>query len=48
MKNVIVTPHIGSSTNETRRAMAKITVQNLILSLSGKKPIYAVNSNTKI
>ncbi|MGQ0638283.1 MAG: NAD(P)-dependent oxidoreductase, partial [Nitrososphaerota archaeon] len=48
MENVIVTPHIGSSTNETRRAMAKITVQNLILSLSGKKPIYAVNSNAKI
>ncbi|MGI0040769.1 MAG: 2-hydroxyacid dehydrogenase [Nitrosopumilaceae archaeon] len=48
MENVIVTPHIGSSTNETRRAMAKITVQNLILSLSGKKPIYAVNSDAKI
>ena len=48
MGNVLVTPHIGSSTNETRREMAKITVQNLILSLSGKKPIYAVNSNAKI
>jgi len=48
MENVIVTPHIGSSTNETRREMSKITVQNLILSLSGKRPIYAVNSNAKI
>jgi len=48
MENVIVTPHIGSSTNETRREMSKITVQNLILSLSGKRPIYVVNSNAKI
>lgn len=44
MKNVVLTPHIGSSTEETRRKMAEITVKNLILSLSGKKPIYAVNA----
>ncbi len=47
MDNVVVTPHIGSSTNETRKAMAEITVQNLILSLSGKRPIYAVNLDSK-
>ena len=44
MENVVLTPHIGSSTEETRRKMAEITVKNLILSLSGKKPIYAVNA----
>jgi glyoxylate reductase len=44
MENVVLTPHIGSSTEETRRRMAEITVKNLILSLSGKKPIYAVNA----
>jgi glyoxylate reductase len=42
MKNVVLTPHIGSSTEETRKRMAEITIQNFILSLSGKKPIYAV------
>jgi glyoxylate reductase len=45
MKNVVITPHIGSSTEETRRKMAKITVENLILSLSGKNPIYGVNTS---
>lgn len=44
LKNVVLTPHIGSSTIETRSTMAEITIKNLILSLSGKKPIYAVNS----
>lgn len=47
MENVVITPHIGSSTNETRKVMAEITVQNLILSLSGKKPIYVVNPKAK-
>ena len=42
MKNVVLTPHIGSSTDETRQKMAEITVQNLILSLQGKNPIYSV------
>jgi glyoxylate reductase len=44
MKNVIVMPHSGSSTAETRRKMAEITVQNLVLSLSGKKPVYQVRA----
>ncbi len=42
LSNVVITPHIGSATMETRRRMAEITVKNLILSLSGKKPIYQV------
>ena len=42
MKNVVIMPHSGSSTVETRAKMADITVKNLILSLSGKKPIYEV------
>lgn len=44
MKNVVLTPHIGSSTIETRKKMAEIAVQNLILSLSGKKPVYEVKA----
>lgn len=43
-ENVVLTPHIGSSTKETRKAMAEITVQNLILSLSGRNPLYLVES----
>jgi glyoxylate reductase len=42
LKNVLMTPHIGSATVETRRAMAEITVKNLMLSLARKKPIYQV------
>ena len=40
--NVVLAPHIGSSTKETRDQMAKITVKNLNLGLNGKKPIYSV------
>lgn len=43
MENVVLTPHIGSSTKETRRKMSEIAVENLILSLSGKNPRYVVN-----
>ena len=42
MKNVVITPHSGSSTVETRSEMTKIMVKNLVLALSGKKPIYQV------
>ncbi len=42
MENVVIMPHSGSSTVETRKEMAEICVKNLILSLSGKKPIYQV------
>jgi glyoxylate reductase len=43
MKNVVLVPHIGSSTAETRKKMAEITVKNLIYGLEGKKMIYSVN-----
>lgn len=42
MQNVVLAPHIGSSTAETRKKMAEITIQNLILGLDGKKMIYSV------
>jgi glyoxylate reductase len=42
MENVVIMPHSGSSTVETRKEMAEICVKNLVLSLSGKKPIYQV------
>jgi len=40
MPNVVLSPHLGSSTKETRKKMAKLTVDNLKLGLEGKKPIY--------
>ncbi len=40
--NVVLAPHIGSSTAETRSKMAQITVKNLDLGINGKKPIYSV------
>ncbi|WP_175634142.1 2-hydroxyacid dehydrogenase [Pedobacter ghigonis] len=37
MENVAVLPHIGSATEETRAAMAKIIVQNVVAGLKGEK-----------
>ncbi|MGI9566613.1 MAG: 2-hydroxyacid dehydrogenase [Nitrosopumilus sp.] len=42
LENVVLAPHIGSSTQETRDKMAKITVENLNLGINAKKPIYSV------
>ena len=42
MQNVVLAPHIGSSTKETRAKMAEITIKNLNLGINGKNPIYSV------
>jgi glyoxylate reductase len=42
MDNVVLAPHIGSSTKETRSKMAKITTENLQLGIEGKKPKFSV------
>jgi len=42
LNNVVLAPHIGSSTKETREEMARLTVKNLNLGLLGKKPTYSV------
>ena len=42
LENVVLAPHVGSSTKETRTKMAKITVKNLILGIKCKKPIYSI------
>ena len=44
MQNVVLSPHIGSSTAETRKKMAEITVINLKLGMIGRKPLYSVNN----
>lgn len=38
MKNVVTTPHIGSSTHETELEMSQLAARNLDAGLSGKKP----------
>ncbi|MCG2880806.1 MAG: D-glycerate dehydrogenase [Vulcanisaeta sp.] len=43
LDNVVLTPHIGSATYETRERMAEVAVQNLINVLMGKKPLYLAN-----
>ncbi len=42
LENIVLAPHVGSSTKETRGKMAEITVKNLILGINGKKPIYSI------
>jgi glyoxylate reductase len=44
LDNVILMPHSGSATIETRKKMAETTVKNLMLALGGKKPIYQVKA----
>lgn len=38
MKQVVTVPHIGSATAETRLAMARLALQNLICALRGERP----------
>jgi glyoxylate reductase len=40
--NVIVTPHLGSATIETRRAMKQMAVDNLIAGLEGRPLVHRV------
>ena len=42
LENCIITPHIGSSTIETRGKMAEITMKNLDYGIRGEKPIYTL------
>lgn len=40
LKNVVLTPHIGSATQETRQRMAEVAVKNLIAGVKGEKMVY--------
>lgn len=42
IQNIVLSPHIGSSTKETRSKMAEITVRNLELGINCKNPTYSV------
>ena len=43
LDNLVVTPHIGSATLETREAMARCAVDNLLAALAGERPSNLVN-----
>ncbi|GAB3382698.1 2-hydroxyacid dehydrogenase [Azotobacter armeniacus] len=43
LDNLVATPHIGSATHETREAMARCAVDNLLAALAGQRPANLVN-----
>ncbi|MGH8620361.1 MAG: 2-hydroxyacid dehydrogenase [Burkholderiales bacterium] len=43
LKNVVLVPHIGSSTEATRRAMAMTAAKNAVAALTGQRPPNLVN-----
>jgi glyoxylate reductase len=43
LDNVVITPHIGSATIETRTKMADLAVDNLIAFFEGRRPPHCVN-----
>jgi glyoxylate reductase len=36
MKNIIITPHLGSATEQTRYRMAELSIENLLAGLTGQ------------
>jgi len=43
LQNVVLTPHIGSATQETRKKMATVIAENCIAGLKGERPTNLVN-----
>ena len=47
LKNVVLSPHIGSSTEATRRAMAMTAAANAVAALTGALPPNLLNPEVK-
>ena len=47
LKNVVLAPHVGSSTEATRRAMAMTAAQNAVAALSGGTPPNLLNPEAR-
>lgn len=47
LRNVVLLPHVGSSTESTRRAMAMTAARNLVAALTGGTPPNLVNPDLK-
>lgn len=43
LDNVVLLPHLGSATHESRNAMSELVAKNVIAVLSGRKPLTPVN-----
>jgi glyoxylate reductase len=43
LDNLVITPHVGSATVETRTKMADLAVENLIAFFEGRRPPFCVN-----
>lgn len=43
LDNVILSPHLGNATVETRAAMAEMAARNILQALAGEKPVNCVN-----
>jgi len=43
LPNVVVLPHLGSATRETRAAMGRLAAENLLAVLAGERPLAIVN-----
>lgn len=48
LDNVALAPHVGSSTEATRRAMAMTAARNLVAALGGREPPNLVNPETRV
>jgi glyoxylate reductase len=44
LPNVVLLPHVGSATLETRRRMAELAVDNLLIGLTGQVPPNCINA----
>ena len=42
LENVLLVPHLGSGTTETRTAMADLAASNVVAVLSGQPPLTPV------
>ena len=47
LPNVVLTPHIGSGTSESRSKMAEIAAKNLIMLFKGRMPIALLNPDVR-
>lgn len=36
LDNVLITPHLGSATEQTRQRMAEVSIENLLTGVSGR------------
>ncbi len=43
LKNVVLLPHLGSASQETRERMVEMAVENVVMALSGKTPRNLIN-----